>query len=215
MKFDALILDFDGTIADTRASIVSTVKKTLLRMDLPPVDENEVKKRIGLSLKTTFQEVSSLEESQLDTAIHLYRSMYNDIALQTVTLFPGVFDTLQTLYDRGIKLVIASSKGKQSLAELLEHLGISSIMSCIAGEQDVRNKKPAPDLTYLILDTIRVSANKALVIGDTKYDIQMGKSAGCSTCGVIYGNGTKEEIEAASPSYVIDTFESLIEIVLK
>jgi ribonucleotide monophosphatase NagD (HAD superfamily) len=53
------------------------------------------------------------------------------------------------------------------------------------------------------------------IIGDTKYDIQMGKSAGCSTCGVTYGNGTKEEIESASPSYIIETFGSLVEIALK
>ncbi|NTU46012.1 HAD family hydrolase [Candidatus Roizmanbacteria bacterium] len=214
MKYTTLIFDFDGTLADTKTSILTTVKKTQEVMNLKSANETEIVKRIGLPLKTTFEELYGLTSTELDTAITLYRSMYDEVALKTVTLFPEVYKTLQVFHNKGIKLTVASSKGKQSLVKLLENLEVSEMISYIAGEQDVENKKPAPDLVFHILKTIKDDSANTLVIGDTKYDIQMGRSAGCSTCGVTYGNGTKQELETASSTYVIDTFEKLRDIVM-
>jgi phosphoglycolate phosphatase len=54
-------------------------------------------------------------------------------------------------------------------------------------------------------------ANETLVVGDMNVDILMGKNAGAKACGVTYGNGTKEELEAAGADYIIDSFDELIE----
>ncbi|UTR16386.1 HAD family hydrolase [Salipaludibacillus sp. LMS25] len=212
MRFETLILDFDGTLADTKNSIILTVRETLKYLNLPLANEEEIKKRIGLPLKTTFQDIAGLEGDNLENAIKEYRLRYDKISFETVTLFPGVRNTLEFFHGKGIKLGVASSKGKDSLALLLEHLEIASLFSFIGGEQDVSNKKPAPDIVNLAIKKLHATNSKSLVIGDTIYDIQMGRNAGCATCAVTYGNNTFEELNNSSPNFIVNEFPELLNV---
>lgn len=212
MKFEALILDFDGTIGDTRRSIIETTKETFNYLNLPNYDEEEVRKRIGVPLKVVFEDLACLKGEALENAVNEYRSRYEEVAKRTAALFPEVKSTLETFYNKGVKLAIASSRGRGSLGMLLKHLEIETLFSFMLGEQDVKVSKPAPDIVLLAIDKLKVPMEKSLVIGDTIFDIGMGKNAGCPTCAVTYGNGTYEELSAAKPDYIIDKFSDLLKI---
>ncbi len=213
MKIKAVVLDFDGTVADTRQSIIATVKQTLNKLQLPIPDDSDIQTVIGLPLRDTFVKAAKIsDEALISQAITLYRELYNDICPTTVKLFPHVAETLKTLHDNGIILSIASNKGKQSLAQLLELLKISQYITCVLGEQDVLNKKPAPDMVLQILEQINIKAEDTLVVGDTQYDILMGQNAGCPTCGVSYGNHTREMLQEQGANYLIDDFSQLTDI---
>jgi len=208
-----LIFDFDGTIADTKESIIRTIQATLLRLDYPEADESAIKNYIGLPIKDTFVKVAHLPENLLEEAIGIYRTLYNEISLATVTLFPGVKSTLKILDSRGLIITVASSKGKKALESLLHRLEISQYISLILGEEDVINKKPAPDMALLIMEKTNSYPHETMMIGDTVFDIAMGKSAGCLCCGVTYGNHTKEQLEEENPEYIIDSFSGLLDII--
>jgi len=62
------------------------------------------------------------------------------------------------------------------------------------------------------MDKYNYKQNECLVIGDTIFDIEMGQRANVDTCGVTYGNNTKEKLRKQKPNYIIDTFKSLTEI---
>ncbi len=216
LKIKAIILDFDGTIADTRQSIIATVKQTLDMLCLPAPDDSEIQKVIGLPLRDTFVRAAKIvDETLIAQAISLYRVLYNNISLNTVKLFPHVPETLKALHDDGFILSIASSKGKNSLTRLLELLNISHYITSILGEQDVQNRKPAPDMVLKILHQVHINAEETMVIGDTQYDILMGQNAGCFTCGVSYGNHTREMLQQQGADYIIDDFAQLTHIVSK
>lgn len=204
-----LILDFDGTIADTKSSIINTIQATLKELGYGIADEKAIQEKIGLPIKDTFAAVSKIPDNQINYAIDLYRKKYNSICMESVTLFPNVMNTLQYLSQKGIVITVASSKGKAALNLLLDHLKVSQYISYVYGEQDVRNKKPAPDMAQLILEREKCEPAEALVVGDTVFDIQMGQGAGCHTCGVTYGNNSYEELKAQGPSYIIDDFGEL------
>lgn len=209
-----IILDFDGTIADTRQSILETVRRTLLALSLPPVDDRDVQNVIGLPLCETFIRAAHItDEIMVEKAMATYRDIFGDVSKHVVKLFPNVAETLHTLNEKGLILAIASSRGHESLETLMNMLGISSCISCILGEQDVVNKKPASDMVLRILDQTGTTAKDALVVGDTIYDIQMGQGAGCLTCGVTYGNQTSEQLHKQGADYIIDDFAQIIEIV--
>jgi phosphoglycolate phosphatase len=154
-----------------------------------------------------------LEDKELENAMKEYRQRYDKISFETVKLFPKVEETLKALYGKGIKLGVASSKGRDSLRLLLEHLKIGSVISFIGGEQDVMNKKPSPDIVNLVIKELRSDSSKSLVVGDTIYDIQMGKGASCATCAVTYGNNTIEELTKETPDYIISNFSDLLTII--
>lgn len=205
-----IILDFDGTIADTRSSIIKTVQMTLHELNLPLGNEKRIKELIGLPLKDTFEKAADISNCEiLKIAIAKYREMYNEISLNTVQLFPHVNDTLNQLCKAGYKMAVASSKGCDSLITLLEKLGVMPYISIVLGEQDVKHKKPAPDMVLRILEMLKSLPHETLVVGDTIYDIQMGQNASCRTCGVTYGNHTKYQLLHQGADYVIDDFSKI------
>lgn len=211
-----IILDFDGTIADTQKSIVCTVQSTLEELGLPKANEADIKSTIGLSLKDTFIKIAGMEEGGLlEKAIKIYRDKYDRISFETVQLFPYVEIVLKQLYEREVIITVASNKGKEALLKLLRKLDVSKYISFIFGEQDVQNKKPAPDMALFILEQTKSLPQETLVVGDTIYDIAMGQGAGCVTCGVTYGYNTKEQLKKQGADYIIDKFKEIPEIMNK
>ncbi|MGB3144283.1 MAG: HAD-IA family hydrolase [Maribacter sp.] len=99
------------------------------------------------------------------------------------------------------------------MVKILKNQGVYDIFSFVGGEEDALNKKPSPDIVNLIIDTSKYQPRECLVVGDTIFDIEMGQRAGVDTCGVTYGNNTKEQLVKQGSNYIIDSFKSLSEIV--
>ncbi len=213
MKYKSLILDFDGTIADTKQSILVTMQLVADHFSVKKFDEKLVENLIGLPLKDTFEKAFSFDEKSIQDATIFYRNHYNEIAIDSISLFDGVKDTLLHFHKKGINLAVASSKGKEALNKILRKHPIHHLFSFVGGEEDVSNKKPAPDIVNLIVAKHHYRKSECLVIGDTIFDVEMGQSANVDTCAVTYGNNTREKLEKQQPNYIVDSFSKLIELV--
>lgn len=208
-----IIFDFDGTLADTRQSIIQTLQATLKELHLSEAEEEQIKNLIGLPLRDTFVQAGHIQDPDLlEKAIGIYREKYPDISLHSVRLFPHVKGTLKDLHRQGITIAIASSKGKDALSQLLQSLDIRQYITMTCGEQDVKNKKPAPDIVLKILSEIQTEPQDTLVVGDTTYDVIMGQNAGCHTCGVTYGNHTVEQLRQQGADFIVDDFVEILDI---
>ena len=204
-----LIFDFDGTLADTRTGILATAQEVLRRMGLPPADEAALGATIGLPLR---ENGAGLSEEEADRAVAIYREIFESVGVPAIVLFPGVAETLKELAARGIPMAVATSRGQHSLEMLMHRLGIDDAIPperCF-GVETVARPKPAPDLVYVILGKMGARPEETLVIGDTTFDIEMGKAAGCHTCGVTYGNQTAAQLRDAGADYLIDNFQELL-----
>lgn len=210
-----LIFDFDGTLADTGLGITNTIKEMLRIMGEPDLDENRIRLGIGLPLRESLRIGTGLPEEKLDEAVVTYRKVFDEVAYQYITLFDGVKDTLAELYCRGYRMGIATSRSPKSLNYLVETLGIGQYFTVLATVADVANPKPAPDTVNFILDRLDVRPENTLVIGDTTFDLEMGKRADCMVCGVSYGNHSRERLASVQPDYIIDTFAELSDILLR
>jgi phosphoglycolate phosphatase len=209
-----IILDFDGTVGDTQRCIVSTIQLSLNRMGLPEAKEDEVIRLIGLPLVDMFRTLTDLDEPRLDEITKIYRDNFSDVAFGHVRSFPHVQDTIRQLYDSGCIVTIASSRGRQSLQMLMEQLHIDKYIYTYKGDQDVVEKKPAPEMVIKILNQTATAPEDALVVGDTVYDIEMGQRAGCRTCGVTYGNNSREQLQQQGADYIINDFADLLKIIM-
>ena len=116
------------------------------------------------------------------------------------------------LAEQGYTLTIASSRSNRSLMEFVHDMGLEAIISYVLGADNVIHAKPHPEPVLMTLRKYGCKPEEAIVVGDTKYDIEMGRNAGVKTCGVTYGNGTRQELEDAGADYLIDDFNSLIHI---
>ena len=207
-----VILDFDGTLADTAAVIIRTMQATISELGLPSRTGEQCAAMIGLRLveipPVLFPECSI----DADIYARTYRRLFHEFDTEdAVKLYPAVAETLKTLKSKGIILTIASSRSHASLAEYVESLGLSSFISHILGADDVDKGKPDPEPVNRILERFGISPEETMVVGDTSFDIMMGRNAGTRTCGVTYGNGSMESLNDADR--LIDDFGKLHDII--
>lgn len=214
MRIKAVILDFDGTMGDTQDLIVRTMQQTIQQLGLPSRTDEQCAAMIGLPLKHTFTTLIEMSEEMGERCAELYRRLFNENNVPgAVPVFPNVLDTVRTLHERGLILTIASARRRDTLVEFLESMNLMQYIPYVISASDIENAKPAPDMVLKTLEDYHLSADEAIVVGDTKYDIEMAHRAGVKAVGVTYGNGTVEELRAYGSEYIIDDFAQLLDIV--
>ena len=215
MSKGLIIFDFDGTLGDTRRNIVTTMQMTIEELHLPNRSEEECAATIGLPLARCFRTLfPDLQEELIPRCAETYRRFFNE-NLKTIQpeAFPGVVEILAILHQKGLILTIASSRSHNSLTELTRNMGIANYISYILGADDVKEAKPKPEPVLKTLADMHFDAAETLVVGDMAVDIMMGANAGARTCGVTWGNGTKDELEDAGANFIIDKMEEILAIV--
>ncbi len=209
-----VILDFDGTLGDTRGLIVRTMQQVISALNLPRRTDEECAAMIGLPLRQTFTDLIEMDEETADKCTRQYARHFADDDKQgEVPLFPHVIETVKALGDAGCLLTIASSRGRDTRERFVENLNLGGYITYVLSANDVEHAKPAPDPVLKTLEDNGADREDAIVVGDTVFDIRMAHAAGVKAVGVTYGNGTREDMERENAEYIIDDFAALKKIV--
>lgn len=214
-RCDLVVFDFDGTLADTFAGIERCINLALCHFGFPLVTPQTLRPTIGLSLEVVFRSVIDTEVPQRRIAdlIDVYRQRYPREAPPLTTLFPGVLTLLQTLTRQGRSLAVATSKASSNILPILDALGLLGYFEVICSDDLVQKGKPHPDMLYYIAERMNVPPEWMLVVGDTRFDIEMGDQAGATTCAVTWGNHSRDQLAAVSPTYLVDTVGELEDVI--
>lgn len=215
MKISTILFDFDGTIVNTTPGILETMTHTLNSMGRLTPEAETMKATIGLPLVTALKNLGNLSDDEAVKAVETYRKLFPEYEPSGTTIFDGVKETLSCLRDKGIRMAICTSRDNFSLDLIMQPRGLAEFFENRVTINDNLAHKPAPDMALCLMEKMGVSAEECIVVGDTTYDILMGNAAGCRTCAVTYGNHDRETIGTASPTYMIDAFSQLKDIVLE
>ena len=212
MHFKLIIFDFDGTLGDTRRNIVVTMQQTLEAQGLPRKDGNSCASTIGLPLAGCFRSLlPDASDEVIGRCVESYHRQFEiNKDLMPPQMFPHVAETLERMTKKGIRMSVATSRGVESLRDLLTSMGIIKYFDLLLGADNVTKHKPDPEPVLMTLDKLNIDASETLVVGDMPVDILMGKGAGCTTCGVTYGNATREELVEAGADFIIGDFSALL-----
>lgn len=211
-----VILDFDGTIADTKPVILNTFHRTFDAMGLPQHTDEQIAATIGLPLMEAFPVLEPMDREKAAECTDTYRRIFDDVNAEIgVPMFPHVSDTLRRLHASGITLTIATSRGYKSAAEFIHSFGLDNIITFIIAAEDVKHAKPDAEPVVTTLKHFNLKPEEAVVIGDTHFDILMGRNAGTATIGVSYGNGSRESLIEAGADTVVDDFKEIEDFIIK
>ena len=215
MDIRLIIFDFDGTIGDTRRNVVVTMQQTLAELNLPERSEEACAATIGIPLEDCFRQLQPdvAEEVILQCAATYRRIFEINKERMRPQPFPHVAETLKILHEQGVQMTVATSRGLESVKDLLTGMGLIQYFDYLLGADSVTKHKPDPEPVLMTLRDMNVDASQALVVGDMPVDILMGSRAGCKTCGVTYGNASKEELQEAGADYIIDDIKLLLELI--
>lgn len=209
---DLLIFDFDGTLADSEALLTELVVRSLVELGLRPLAPEGIGRLIGLPLLR----VLSIASGQPAESLHEVAALYRRHAgtpevLARFRLFPRVRETLAALAHRGKLLAIATSKSRAVTEEILVAVGLDDLVREVVGGDSVApgRGKPHPEAVELILRRTGCSPRRAAVVGDTTYDMEMGRAAGAITIAATYGMHDRATLEALAPDALIDAIAEL------
>lgn len=209
-----VILDFDGTLADTQPIIIASIQTTLRELHLPPRTDTECRTIIGLPLAQCFVTLCGVDNDTAERCADVYRRVFDELNTDgIVTLFPHVLDTIKSLHDRGLQLAICSSRGRPTLEGFVKTFHLEKYVGMVVSANDVQQHKPHPEPVQKILAAFGIQPDEALVVGDASYDMMMGRNAGCHTVGVTYGNQSASELRSAGADYLVDDFAEILNII--
>lgn len=132
--------------------------------------------------------------------------------MNLVKPFPGVFETLKIIKEKGIKQAAVTSRRKITSISLLQMNGLAEFFDLIVSEEDTKNNKPHPEPLLFALSKLQVLPADSLMVGDSNQDILAGKSAGAKTIAVTYGFKGRGIVDS-DPDYLIDNIADVLTIV--
>ncbi len=209
-RYELLIFDWDGTLSDSVAMIVSSMQEALRGLKLPPKSDADISQLIGLGLSEGMQllypEISS---EQLLNWLKQYRKSFVGKKPKEPPLFAGVEATIQQLAAAGYQMAVATGKSRAGLDRCLRsNPGISRYFAATRAGDETANK-PNPLMLEEILDQLGVSAERSLMIGDTEYDAAMAAAINMPMLGVSCGVHTPERMRAAGAMALIESVADL------
>ena len=215
MQQKNLFFDLDGTITDPKTGITHSVQYALKAFGIPVDDPDRLCGFIGPPLKDSFMHFYGMDESDAVLAVAKYREYYTDRGMFENIVYDGVEDLLSSLQSAGKRLVLATSKPTVYATEILRHFGLLSYFDFISGSNlDLTRCDKAEVIAYA-LEKTGVSPDHTVMIGDRFHDVVGAKKTGLDSVGVLYGYGSREELEQYGAGHLVEDIPSLKELLLK
>lgn len=205
-----LLFDLDGTLTNPKTGITKSVQYALRSFGVAVDNLDDLTGFIGPPLRDSFQKYFSFSKADAETAVQKYREYFAEQGIYENVMYDGVPAMLETERAAGKKLIIATSKATVFAERILAHFAIDGYFSLVAGsEWDGRRARKAEVIRYA-LETSGVSdLHKAVMIGDTPYDIAGAKEVGIESVGVLYGFGSLAALTAAGADCVVESVDEL------
>ena len=200
--------DLDGTLVDSRDTILKSTKAALDKLGINyKIDEDVFTNMIGKHFVDIFQE-SNIENVDFEEFISIYKSYYFKF-IDSSLLYPRVEEILKVLNEKQIKVSLLTTKVQEQADKIIDHFSLRSSFDYVMGRRDGLAHKPSPESLFYICKELSFDPSDSLMVGDTELDIQCGKNADSKTCGVLYGYRTKDQIKNEKPDYIISELEEL------
>jgi phosphoglycolate phosphatase len=207
------LFDLDGTLIDSKGDITSTLNLVLAHMKLPQLQESLVADFVGEGVQKLVERSLRAamgfepEAGMVQEGMALFREKYEIHLLDRTRLFPHVKEGLDRL--SWARFAVVSNKPEKFSRRILEGLGIGDRFSVILGGDSTPKRKPDPESLYMAMHACKTAASETAMVGDSPVDIQAGKAAGVTTCGVLGGFRPKDELEASGCDLIINNLLEL------
>lgn len=205
-----LVFDLDGTISDPVTGICRSMNYSLEAFGYPALSEREVSCYIGPPIECTFREITGeTSDERIAAMIARFRERYGRAGYAENTLYPGIFETITGLSDRGVPLGVCTSKRADFAEKILAMFGLRDCFVFVSGG-DVGIRKA--DQLGRLLSSGAIDRT-AVMIGDRSVDILAARANGLASVGVLWGYGSRAELEKAGPGRILCRPEEIGELI--
>ncbi len=201
-NYEVIAFDLDGTLSDPARGLIQGFVYCFKKLGIAYESEESLRKYIGPSLYDEWQEDFGFTPEEANDAIEVFREYYNIYGWWDNDLYDGIPEMLDSLKRAGKKLVLATSKPLDTAKKVLELFDLTKYFDFIGGAVSHENDQKWQVLNWS-LSSVGIdledpaSLAKCILVGDRKYDAEGAKICGIDSMGVLYGHGTKEEMDSS------------------
>jgi len=217
--FEAVIFDWDGTLADTRKAIVVSFQKALKEINLE-VPTQYIERRIGIGASETFREILQAANRRVDEKIVkqlVERKSKVQIELATeVILFGGARELLEVLRGR-VKVGLASMNNRSVIMHMLQINGIADYFNTILTVEAVSHSKPDPEIFLKTALQLRNNPQNSVVLEDSLFGVQAAKAAEMGCIAVTTGVYSRQELAVEKPDLIVGSLKDprIVKLILQ
>lgn len=210
MSYQTILFDLDGTLTEPAEGITNSVAYALAKFGITVTDREELLRFIGPPLMDSFMEYYGFDEAKARQAVAYYREYFSVKGLFENSVIQGIKELLEELQAAGKQLVVATSKPEYFSLQILEKFGLLSYFTFVAGATMDETRTRKADVIAYALEHISYEAKASTVmVGDRHHDIEGARALGLDAIGVTFGYGSREELQGAGATYVVDTIAQL------
>lgn len=207
-----ICFDLDGTLVDSKKTILESTKAALDQLNIDyNFSEDVFNNMIGKHFVDIFIELG-IDNIDFNKFISIYKALYFDF-IDSSYLYNGVEEILEYLNNKKIIVSLLTTKGQDQAENIIDHFNLQTSFNFIMGRRDGLAHKPSPEPLLFICDMLKVNPTESLIVGDTELDVQCGKNAGSKTCGVLYGYRTEEQMQKEKPDWIIASLSEIKNII--
>lgn len=209
-KYDSIVMDLDGTVTDPVEGITRSVAHALESLRIQVEDRGALCPFIGPPLQDSFREFYGLNDRQTADAIRAYRAYFSTKGIFENEVYPGMEAFLERQTQRGSRIYLATSKPEPFARKILDYFHLSPYFTGIAGSTlDGKRSEKGEVIRYLLDMYPEIACRPAVMIGDRKFDVEGARQHGLPAIGVLYGYGSRQELEKAGADFLARDLEEL------
>nr|WP_289094648.1 HAD-IA family hydrolase [uncultured Halomonas sp.] len=212
MRYELIIFDWDGTLMDSVPKIVSCMQAAAADAEWGELEVSAIEDIIGLGLPEAIAKLCpGIEPEQAERLRQRYSHHFVHGDTTPMPFFDGVEAQLARLRERPQqRLAVATGKSRRGLDRVFNETGSGGLFHTSRTADETRSK-PHPQMLLEILAELQVPAERAVMVGDTEYDLEMARAIGMDRVGVIYGVHTPARLAASQPVWVAEDVPSLFD----
>lgn len=201
---DAVLLDLDGTLADSRGGIERCFKFMLAQLGHDAETAGDLTALVGPPIAVSVQTLlARFGDDRVDLGLTTYRAHYSEVALYDVAPFPGVQDMLAALRATGRPLCVATSKRRDFAERVVEYLGFQAFLPTVYGALPGGGLDDKKDMIAELLRVEEYDPAQTIMVGDRYHDIHAAQANGLRSIGVLWGYGGEKELREAGADVLV------------
>jgi pyrophosphatase PpaX len=206
MRFQAVLFDLDGTLIDSGAMILASMRhatRTVLRREIP---DEQLLARVGSSL---VEEMRALDEERVDELVRVYRE-HNEPLHRDLQPCAGVLDLLPALAAEGRRLGLVTAKRRATVELAFAVLPLGDYFDVLVTAEETERHKPHPEPLLLALERLDARPEATAYVGDSPFDVRAAKAAGVTAIAVTWGGiHSTERLANEQPDALVHDAEEL------
>lgn len=209
--YDVILFDLDGTLTESGIGITRSVAYALKKHGIVETDQRKLDRFVGPPLIDSFMGFYGFTAQQARQAVEDYREYYAVTGIFENRVYDGVPALLRALKAAGKRCVLATSKPEHYAVQILAHFELAAYFDLVAGATMDETRTNKADVIAYALE--RIGPGRAVMVGDREHDILGARANGLPAIGVLYGYGSREELEAAGADYLAAAAEDILKFV--